>query len=174
MFGKKSVHATHALVVMASLAPMCTITAADLAAQMGLSVSYLESLLKVLRENGLVRSVRGPGGGYELGMPAAQMSVWAVVQIFDAPTPQAPLTHPDQIDLDAALGQAMELHFQQVLSQVFIGDQVSQVQGLPERPKSAKWRFGFKPLAPRWMPDAPNSVFQLSQFVSPSANAWAA
>lgn len=174
MLGKKSVHGIHALVLMAALSPGCTITAADLAAQMGLSVSYLESLLKVLRENGLVRSVRGPGGGYELGQPAGQMSLWAVVQVFEPAPAPTPVTHPDQIDLDHALGEVMEAHFQQVLSEVFIGDQVSQVQPPPARVKPLKWGLGFKPLAPRWMPDAPNSVFQLSQFVGSSASAWAA
>ncbi|WP_090137898.1 Rrf2 family transcriptional regulator [Limnohabitans sp. DM1] len=66
MLGKKSVHATHALIVMASQPLGRTITTAQLASHMGMSVSYLESLLKVLRANALVRSVRGPVGGYEL------------------------------------------------------------------------------------------------------------
>jgi Rrf2 family protein len=174
MLGKKSVHATHALIVMASQAGARTITAAQLASHMALSVSYLESLLKVLRENGLVRSVRGPGGGYELGMPASQMSLWAVSRLFDAaPAPARP-TGPDQIDLDLALGDAMQAHAQQLLSSVFIGDHVQSVLPIPTSSPPLKWGFGFKPLAPRWLPEAPNSVFQLSEFMAQTAPAWAA
>lgn len=174
MPGKKSIHATHALIVMASQGGGRTISAAQLASHMGLSVSYLESLLKVLRENGLVRSVRGPGGGYELGMPAAQMSLWAVTRLFDVAEPPVRATASDRIDLDQALGDAMQAHAQKLLSSVFIGDHVQHVLPMPMSRPQLKWGFGFKPLAPRWLPEAPNSVFQLSEFMAQTTPAWAA
>ena len=43
---------------------------ADISERQGISLSYLEQLFSRLRNNGLVASVRGPGGGYLLGKDA--------------------------------------------------------------------------------------------------------
>ena len=40
-----------------------------------ISVSYLEQLFSRLRQHGLVRSTRGPGGGYTLGRPAEDINM---------------------------------------------------------------------------------------------------
>ncbi|MHB1566045.1 MAG: Fe-S cluster assembly transcriptional regulator IscR [Acidiferrobacter sp.] len=56
-----------------------TVTLADIAARQGISLSYLEQLFARLRRKGLVASVRGPGGGYSLAMPAATISVAQIV-----------------------------------------------------------------------------------------------
>lgn len=42
------------------------VTLAQIANRQGISLSYLEQLFARLRRNGLVDSVRGPGGGYNL------------------------------------------------------------------------------------------------------------
>ncbi|WP_108651579.1 Fe-S cluster assembly transcriptional regulator IscR [Dongshaea marina] len=52
---------------------------ADISDRQGISLSYLEQLFARLRRQGLVSSVRGPGGGYRLGMEAAQISVGKVI-----------------------------------------------------------------------------------------------
>ena len=42
------------------------VTLADIAARQEISLSYLEQLFARLRRRGLVKSTRGPGGGYRL------------------------------------------------------------------------------------------------------------
>ena len=42
------------------------ITLADISARQEISLSYLEQLFSKLRREDLVRSIRGPGGGYQL------------------------------------------------------------------------------------------------------------
>jgi len=148
-----------------SLAQGVSISTSELSRQLHLSVSYLESLLKVLRENKLVCSTRGPGGGYELAMRASQLNVWSVVQAFDDRSKRQVPTSVYQIDLDALLGGVIESQFQNILSSVFIGDYTQEMDLLDSRNGPNDWRFGFKPLAPSYLPDAPNSVFQLSQFM---------
>ena len=44
-----------------------------------ISLSYLEQLFAKLRRDGLVKSVRGPGGGYQLGLPSDQISVGMII-----------------------------------------------------------------------------------------------
>ena len=48
---------------------------ADISERQGISLSYLEQLFSRLRKNGLVSSVRGPGGGYLLGKDASSIAV---------------------------------------------------------------------------------------------------
>ncbi len=44
-----------------------------------ISVAYLEQIFCKLRRAGLVDSVRGPGGGYRLKLPASSVSVGSIV-----------------------------------------------------------------------------------------------
>ncbi len=57
------------------------ISLADISERQGISLSYLEQLFAKLRRNELVRSVRGPGGGYQLNSPQKSISV---AQVIDA------------------------------------------------------------------------------------------
>ncbi len=59
------------------------ITLADVAARQGISLPYLEQLFTRLRRRGLVRSARGPRGGYRLGRAAAEVSVADVIAAVD-------------------------------------------------------------------------------------------
>ena len=59
------------------------ITLADIAHRQGISLSYLEQLFARLRKQGLVKSVRGPGGGYVLARGVAQIHVAEVISAVD-------------------------------------------------------------------------------------------
>lgn len=61
------------------------ITLADISARQGISLAYLEQLFAHLRRQGLVQSLRGPGGGYRLGRAAGQISVADVISAVDEP-----------------------------------------------------------------------------------------
>ncbi|GKX51340.1 HTH-type transcriptional regulator IscR [Budvicia aquatica] len=56
---------------------------ADISERQGISLSYLEQLFSRLRKNGLVSSVRGPGGGYLLGRNPAEIAVGSVISAVD-------------------------------------------------------------------------------------------
>lgn len=55
------------------------ISLADISSRQGISLSYLEQLFAKLRKQALVKSVRGPGGGYLLGREADTISVAELV-----------------------------------------------------------------------------------------------
>ena len=59
------------------------VTLADIARRQGISLSYLEQLFAQLRKRGLVRSSRGPGGGYRLGRAADEIAVVEVIGAVD-------------------------------------------------------------------------------------------
>ncbi|MGV6989067.1 Fe-S cluster assembly transcriptional regulator IscR [Testudinibacter sp. P80/BLE/0925] len=55
------------------------ITLADISERQQISLSYLEQLFAKLRRFGLVKSVRGPGGGYLLGMPIEKIAIGMII-----------------------------------------------------------------------------------------------
>jgi Rrf2 family iron-sulfur cluster assembly transcriptional regulator len=59
------------------------VTLADISANQGISLSYLEQLFAALRGKQLVRGVRGPGGGYYLGKSAAEISIADIICAVD-------------------------------------------------------------------------------------------
>ena len=59
------------------------VTLAGISERQSISLSYLEQLFSRLRRQGLVSSVRGPGGGYKLAKPVAQISVSAIINAVD-------------------------------------------------------------------------------------------
>ena len=61
------------------------VSLAEIAARQEISLSYLEQLFALLRRDGLVRSVRGPGGGYRLASAADATPIAAIVRAVDEP-----------------------------------------------------------------------------------------
>jgi Rrf2 family transcriptional regulator, iron-sulfur cluster assembly transcription factor len=59
------------------------VTLADISENQGISLSYLEQLFAALRNKGLVRGVRGPGGGYYLGREADDISIADIICAVD-------------------------------------------------------------------------------------------
>jgi len=59
------------------------ISLADISERQGISLSYLEQLFTKLRRTGLVKSTRGPGGGYSLSRPADEIAVADVITAVD-------------------------------------------------------------------------------------------
>lgn len=130
----KGRYAVMAMVDLACNSNGSPVALADIADRQEISLSYLEQLFGKLRKGGLVKSVRGPGGGYLLSRPAQQTRVSDIILAVDEPiqttrcTPGSPagchnhkgrcLTH----DLWEELGNQIYLY----LSSVSLGDVVDR------------------------------------------------
>ena len=55
------------------------VSLADIADRQAISLSYLEQLFAQLRRDGIVHSVRGPGGGYKLEKSPKDISVGMII-----------------------------------------------------------------------------------------------
>lgn len=55
------------------------VTLSEIAGRQGISLSYLEQLFARLRRSGLVDSVRGPGGGYNLALAPGEISIAEII-----------------------------------------------------------------------------------------------
>jgi len=72
----------YAVTAMLDLALHChqgPISLAGISKRQEISLSYLEQLFSKLRQRELVSSVRGPGGGYRLSRPTAEIFVAEIV-----------------------------------------------------------------------------------------------
>src|SRR5580765_1208676 len=61
------------------------VSLADIAQRQEISLSYLEQLFAKLRRGGLVKSVRGPGGGYRLSRPSGELRIADIILAVDEP-----------------------------------------------------------------------------------------
>ena len=59
------------------------VTLTDIATRQTISLSYLEQLFARLRKAGMVKGVRGPGGGYRLSRPADDISIADIIAAVD-------------------------------------------------------------------------------------------
>jgi Rrf2 family transcriptional regulator, iron-sulfur cluster assembly transcription factor len=79
----KGRYAVTAMLDVALHADSGPVSLADISERQEISLSYLEQLFARLRKNGLVRSVRGPGGGYILSRSMDQIAISAIVKAVD-------------------------------------------------------------------------------------------
>lgn len=55
----------------------------DIAERQGVSVKYLEKLIRELKEAGFIRSKRGPRGGHTLARPASEIPMGEMVRVLE-------------------------------------------------------------------------------------------
>jgi Rrf2 family transcriptional regulator, iron-sulfur cluster assembly transcription factor len=82
----KGRHAVMAMVDIACNAGDKPVPLAEVAQRQMISLSYLEQLVAKLKKNGLVKSMRGPGGGYILGLDQKVMTIYQIVVAVDTVT----------------------------------------------------------------------------------------
>ena len=61
------------------------VSLAEIAERQEISLSYLEQLFAMLRRGGLVKSVRGPGGGYLLAHDRDETRIADIILAVDEP-----------------------------------------------------------------------------------------
>jgi Rrf2 family transcriptional regulator, iron-sulfur cluster assembly transcription factor len=81
----KGRYAVMALCDLAGQTENRPVALADIAERQEISLSYLEQLFAKLRRGGLVRSVRGPGGGYLLAHAPGETRISDIILAVDEP-----------------------------------------------------------------------------------------
>ena len=81
----KGRYAVMAMVDLAKCESNKPISLADIADRQEISLSYLEQLFSRLRKGGLVKSIRGPGGGYMLSRTPTQVRISDIILAVDEP-----------------------------------------------------------------------------------------
>lgn len=103
----------------------------DLAKAQAIPPSFLENILTQLRSAGIVRSQRGPEGGYWLARPAQELLLAEVIRAVDGPLVGVRGQRPEEVEYTGAascLQQvwiALRANLRAVLERVSVADVAS-------------------------------------------------
>lgn len=81
----KGRYAVTAMLDLAFHSQINPVTLTDIATRQTISLSYLEQLFARLRKAGMVKGVRGPGGGYKLSRDPKDISIAQIITAVDEP-----------------------------------------------------------------------------------------
>jgi Rrf2 family protein len=70
----------------------------EVAQAQGIPVSFLENILTQLRSSGIVRSQRGPEGGYWLAQPAEEVNLAQIIRAVEGPLVGIRGQRPEEIE----------------------------------------------------------------------------
>jgi len=84
--GSRGRYAVTAIILLAQQDKRMPMPLADIASLHEISLSYLEQLFAKLRRAGIVKSVRGPGGGYMLSRAADKILISDVIAAVEVAT----------------------------------------------------------------------------------------
>ena len=169
MLNARAVQALRMIALLAGSTPSQAVNSKELSLQLRLSITFIENLLKNLKANELVLANRGPGGGYFLQKSVDEISVWDVVKCFEQEDePSAGIRTQEH-----SVSQQIFLEFHQIKQHFLQNYPITDItKHSPQIEKKATLRqlsSHFKPLAIRLAPKAPNSVFDLPNFMHPQA-----
>ncbi len=82
---RKIDYGLRAMIYLASISPDAVVPFREIARQMMVPEDFLAKILKTLVDQGLVRSTRGPHGGYALARPAAEVSFLDIIEAVEGP-----------------------------------------------------------------------------------------
>ena len=159
--GRLAVNALIDLALRESAGPVALLSISE---RQQVSLSYLEQMFSRLRRQGVVESTRGPGGGYTLGRPAAQITVADIVAAVDEADecqPRTGLADGLSTQLWRELDGVMLAHLATITLQRLLDQQVAS--GATVEPRAPKRVLPPAPVSNvTRLPlrcNAPNSVF---------------
>ncbi len=90
MISKKTKYALKGLLYLARKYEQGPILISELSHEERIPKKFLELILLTLKNNGVLQSKKGKGGGYYLGRPPREISVGTIVRILEGPLAPVP------------------------------------------------------------------------------------
>jgi Rrf2 family protein len=124
----KADYAVRAVVELASSSQQAPRKVDDVAQAQGIPVSFLENILTQLRSSGVVRSQRGPEGGYWLARPPEDVSLAQVIRAVEGPLVGVRGQRPEEIEYIGSAESlqkvwiALRANLRKVLEEVSVAD----------------------------------------------------
>jgi Rrf2 family protein len=100
----------------------------EVAQAQGIPVSFLENILTQLRSSGMVRSQRGPEGGYWLAQPPEEINLAQIIRAVEGPLVGVRGQRPEEIEYVGSAESlqqvwvALRANLRKVLEQVTVAD----------------------------------------------------
>jgi Rrf2 family protein len=103
----------------------------EVAKAQGIPLSFLENILTQLRSAGIVRSQRGPEGGYWLAQPAEELDLARVIRAVEGPLVGVRGQRPEEVSYEGSAESlqqvwiALRANLRKVLEHVTVADVAS-------------------------------------------------
>lgn len=131
-FSTRTLYGLKAILVLAGRYGEGSLSVSQIAKKEGISVAYLEQILNALKKKGLVKSVRGPQGGYVLAHKPTDITLEQLFYSLDgkAASGQNQFTpEMDEISIGGALfWQHFTLSLQSGLAKVSLKDLLDEAR----------------------------------------------
>jgi Rrf2 family protein len=127
----KADYAVRAVIELANSAADAPRKVDDVARAQGIPVSFLENILTQLRSTGLVRSQRGPEGGYWLAQPPGEVNLAQIIRAVEGPLVGIRGQRPEEVEYVGsaealqAVWIALRANLRKVLEHVTVADVAS-------------------------------------------------
>lgn len=124
----KADYAVRAAVELASGSQDAPRKVDEVAKAQGIPLSFLENILTQLRSSGIVRSQRGPEGGYWLARPAEEVNLAQVIRAVDGPLVGVRGQRPEEVEYIGSAESlqqvwiALRANLRKVLEHVTVAD----------------------------------------------------
>lgn len=83
MISTRGRYALHVLIDLAEHTDEGYIPMKDVAERQGLSLKYIEQIVPVLTKNGLLKGIRGKGGGYSLSKSPSEYKIGEILRLTE-------------------------------------------------------------------------------------------
>jgi Rrf2 family protein len=127
----KADYAVRAVIELADTGPQAPRKVEEIARAQSIPVSFLENILTQLRSSGIVRSQRGPEGGYWLAHPAAEVNLAQVIRAVEGPLVGIRGQRPEEVEYAGSAEAlqdvwiALRANLRKVLENVTVADVAS-------------------------------------------------
>jgi Rrf2 family protein len=124
----KADYAVRAVIELADASQAAPRKVDDVAQAQSIPVSFLENILTQLRSSGVVRSQRGPEGGYWLAKPAEEINLAHVIRAVEGPLVGVRGQRPEEIEYEGSAESlqqvwvALRANLRKVLEHVSVAD----------------------------------------------------
>lgn len=167
VLNKRAFLGLRVITTIASAAGHRTVTAESLVSATGVSLSFIEGILKDARDFGLIQATRGPGGGYQSVGSMPDLSVWDVVQCFNLHKESSQNAHSSSEWRSTNRITKEAFQFEKEFLQKFsISHLVPEWIESNSLKPTKSMNNNFKSLPEKIKVTAPNSVFDLSNFLN--------
>jgi len=132
----KGRYGVRAMLELAKLDSNTPMSARSISEKQGIPIPYLEKILFILNKAGLVRSIKGPGGGYLLAKSPKEISIGDIVRVLEGPIALADCLKPskkcDRIENCVAmiLWKRLSNGIEQTLNEVSLHDLLVEERNL--------------------------------------------
>src|SRR5271166_1978114 len=124
----KADYAVRAVIELADSAQDSPRKVDEVAQAQSIPVSFLENILTQLRSSGIVRSQRGPEGGYWLAHPADEVSLAQIIRAVEGPLVGVRGQRPEEVEYAGSAESlqqvwvALRANLRKVLEHVTVAD----------------------------------------------------